>query len=399
MKTEQLIAEAQESHMNTYARFPVVLAKAAGTKVWDVDGKEYTDFLSGIGALNLGHCPPRVIDAFCAQARKLGHVSNLFYTQPQIDLAAKLARLGGGLCFFGNSGAEANEGALKLARRWAKLNVSPDKTGYVSALKSFHGRTLATLAATGQPDKNRLFEPLPDGFKHVPLNDIDALDEAIDDRICAVVLEVIQGESGVWPATAQYLQAARRLCDERQTLLVFDEVQTGMGRTGEFFAFEHYGVKPDIVTLAKSLAGGFPIGAMVAQPAVAAAFGPGDHGSTFGGGPPVCAAALAAIDMLESDGLIDRAKLVGDFFKDRLNALSDETGAITDVRGLGLMIGVSLKKPIARRLVEDLLGRGFIVNNVGDDILRFLPPLIIEEAEIDELIEALTATLEVADGG
>jgi len=390
----ELIAKAEQFHMNTYARFPVVFAKAAGTKVWDVDGKEYTDFLSGIGALNLGHCPPKVVDAFCAQARQLGHVSNLFYTKPQIELAARLGGLGGGRVFFANSGAEANEGALKLARRWGKTNFSPEKTGYVTALNSFHGRTLATLAATGQPEKNRLFEPLPAGFKHVPFDDIAALAAAVDDKTCAVMLEVVQGESGVWPASADYLAAVRRLCDERHVLLIFDEVQTGFGRTGKFFAYQHFNVRPDIITMAKSLAGGFPIGAIIARDEVAAAFNPGDHGSTFGGGPPVCAAALAALDVLSVDGLVERAATVGEYFRARLEALAEETGAIEEVRGLGLMLGLTLKSAGARRVVAALLDKGFIINSVGSSILRFLPPLIITEAEINAMLAALKEVLE-----
>lgn len=380
--------------MNTYARFPIVFAKAAGTKVWDVDGKEYTDFLSGLGALNLGHCPPKVIDALCAQARQLGHVSNLFYTKPQIELAARLGKLGGGRVFFANSGAEANEGALKLARRWGKINFTPEKTGYVTALNSFHGRTMATLAATGQPEKNRSFEPLPPGFKHVPFDDIAALDAAVDEKTCAVMLEVVQGESGVWPASPDYLAAVRRICDERRVLLIFDEVQTGFGRTGKFFAYQHSGVRSDIITMAKSLAGGFPIGAVIAREEVAAAFSPGDHGSTFGGGPAVCAAALAALDVLTDDRLVERSATVGDYFRGRLESLAEETGAIEDVRGLGLMLGLTLKSADARQVVVAMLDKGFIINNVGSSILRFLPPLIITEEEINAMLAALREVLE-----
>lgn len=380
--------------MNTYARFPIVFAKAAGTKVWDVAGKEYTDFLSGLGALNLGHCPPKVIDAFCTQARQLGHVSNLFYTKPQMELAARLGKLGGGRVFFANSGAEANEGALKLARRWGKINFSPEKTGYVTALNSFHGRTMATLAATGQPEKNRSFEPLPPGFKHVTFDDIAALDAAVDEKTCAVMLEVVQGESGVWPASAGYLAAVRRLCDERRVLLIFDEVQTGFGRTGKFFAYQHSGVRPDIITMAKSLAGGFPIGAVIAREEVAAAFSPGDHGSTFGGGPAVCAAALAALDVLTDDRLVERSAAVGDYFRGRLESLAAETGVIEDVRGLGLMLGLTLKSADARQVVIAMLDKGFIINSVGSNILRFLPPLIITEGEINAMLAALREVLE-----
>ncbi len=391
---DNIIEQTQQFHMNTYARFPIVFEKGAGTQLWDSAGKAYTDFLAGIGALNLGHCPKEVVDAFCSQAHRLGHVSNLFYTRPQSELAARLGRLGGGKVFFANSGAEANEGALKLARRWGKLNFEREKTSCVSALNSFHGRTLATLAATGQPEKNRLFEPLPAGFKQVPFNDIDALSAAVDNTTCAVLLEVVQGESGVWPATAEYLAAARRLCDEHGALLVFDEVQTGLGRTGKLFAFEHFDIRPDIFTLAKSLAGGFPIGAVLARDDVAAAFSPGDHGSTFGGGPAVCAAALAALDKLEDGKLIEGSVALGELLRARLNSLA---GKVAEVRGLGLMVGVTLKTGHARETVRAMLGKGFIINNVGDNILRFLPPLIITEDEIDAMAGALAECLEEAD--
>jgi acetylornithine/N-succinyldiaminopimelate aminotransferase len=392
--SEQVISAADKFHMNTYARFPVVFVKAEGTKVWDANGKEYTDFLSGIGTLNLGHCPKKVVDAFCRQARELGHVSNLFYTGPQAAAAARLGELGGGKVFFANSGAEANEGALKLARRWGKINFSEQKTNYVTALKSFHGRTLTTLAATGQPEKGRFFEPLPSGFKHVPFNDIDALSAAVDDKTCAVMLEVVQGEGGVWPASLDYLRAVRKLCDDRRTLLIFDEVQTGMGRTGKFFAYEHFDIRPDIVTLAKSLAGGFPVGALIARDEIAQAFVPGDHATTFGGGPATCAAILAVLEVLKDDQLIERAATVGEYLRTRLETLAEKNGLIEDVRGLGLMVGLTLKAGSARRIVIEMLEKGFIINSVGDNTLRFLPPLIISIAEIDAMLAALRETLE-----
>ncbi len=398
MTTDELVAKAEQFNMKTYNRFPIVFAKSSGTKLWDVDGKEYTDFLSGIGVLNLGHSPAKVIDAFCTQVRQLGHISNLFYSEPQIELAAKLSSIaGGGRCFFANSGAEANEGAIKLARRWGK-NISPEKTEIVTALKSFHGRTLATLAATGQPEKSELFAPLPPGFKHVTFNSIAEISKAIDEKTCAVMLEVVQGESGVWPATLEYLLEVRRLCDKHGALLIFDEIQTGIGRTGKLLAAEHFDVKPDIITLAKGLAGGFPIGAIVAADNVAAIFKPGEHGSTFGGGPAICAAALANIDAIEKEGLCERALEIGQFFISRLKALGDATNMIEDIRGIGLMIGITLSQPIARPVVEDMLNKGFIIINVGDKYLRFLPPLIITKAEIDDLVAALKKSLEANRG-
>jgi predicted acetylornithine/succinylornithine family transaminase len=376
-------------HMGTYARLPIVAAKAAGARLWDVEGREYIDFLAGLGAVNMGHGRAEVIDAFCRQARELDHISNLFYSPAQIRLAEKLAEKTGGLCFFANSGAEANEGALKLARRWAKENVGPEKTNFVTTLGSFHGRTLATLAATGQPEKIAPFAPPMPGFAHVPYNDLDALAETLDDTVCAVMLESIQGEGGVWPADPDYLTEVRRLCDERRVLLIMDEVQTGVGRTGRFFGFEHYGITPDIVTLAKSLANGFPIGAFIAKPEIAAAFKPGDHGSTFGGNAPVCAGALAVLDVLEKDGLAERAADMGGYFRDQLRRAADETGALTEITGLGLMIGATLKEGGARNTALALLEKGFIINNIGDTRLRFLPPLIISKEDIDNLVEAL----------
>ncbi len=383
----------RQAHINTYARLPIVLERAAGTKLWDIDGKEYTDFLSGLGAVNLGHCRAEVVNAVCDQARRLDHVSNLFYSPVQIELASRLAEKTGGRCFFANSGAEANEGALKLARRWGKKTHGPNKTGVVSALGSFHGRTLATLTATGQPAKSEPFAPLPSGFSYVPFNDLEALESALDETVCTVLLEPIQGEGGVWPADPEYLAGARRLCDERGALLIFDEVQTGVARTGRFFAAEYADVEPDIVTMAKSLANGFPIGAFIAKPEVADAFGPGDHGSTFGGGAPICAGALATLDIVDSEDLAGRAAKTGAHFRNGLAALGEETGRLKNIRGLGLMVGVTTERPEARALASALLEKGFIINNIGDEYLRFLPPLTITTTEIDTMLAALKKEL------
>ncbi len=383
------IALDREVHLSTYARLPVVLERAEGTRLWDINGQEYVDFLAGLGAVNLGHARPEVIEAVSNQARQLDHVSNLFYSPVQLELAARLAQLVGGRCFFANSGAEANEGALKLARRWGIKNFGAKKSGFITALGSFHGRTLATLTATGQPAKSALFAPLPTGFKHVPFNDLPAMEAALDETVCAVMLELIQGEGGVWPAKADYLAGVRQLCDERQVLLIFDEVQTGMGRTGPFLASEQAAVEPDITTLAKSLANGFPIGALVAKPTVADAFEPGDHGSTFGGGSPICAGALAVLDIMDSAGLKEQVAALGAYFCKQLTKLGTETGQLKDVRGAGLMIGVTTAQTNARAITLALLEQGFVINNIGDDCLRFLPPLVITEAEIDALLTAL----------
>ncbi len=383
-----------EVHMHTYVRKPVLFVRGQGMRLYDDEGREYLDFVSGIGAVNLGHAHPLVASAVSAQMAKLVHVSNLYHVEHRDELAEQLVGLFGSQAraFFCNSGAEANEGAIKLARKWA-LENKPGATRVVSALRSFHGRTLATLAATGQPSKQDSFRPLPRGFSHVALNDIEALDEALDEEVCAVLLEPVQGEGGVWPCTPEYLAAARRLCDERRALLMFDEVQTGCHRTGPAFAFQGYGVTPDVITLAKSLANGLPIGAIVARAAVADAFSPGDHGSTFGGGPVVCAAARATLCALEDERLGANAVSVGELLSQGLEGVAARSGAIADVRSRGLMVGASLSAPIAPAVVSDALGEGLVLNNVGDDILRFLPPLVCTSSEVDTLSNTLEEVL------
>ncbi|MCI0347685.1 MAG: aminotransferase class III-fold pyridoxal phosphate-dependent enzyme, partial [Chloroflexi bacterium] len=293
MTFDELREREAATHMQVYGRQPVAFARGEGVRLWDVDGREYLDFVAGIAVMSVGHSHPTVVAAVREQAAALTHVSNLYYTEPQIILAERLHELlGWGRAFFGNSGAEANECAMKLARRWQRSNGRPARAGVVAALGSFHGRTVATLAATGQPGKHEPFAPLPPEFvHHVPFNEADALDAALTDEIGALLLEVVQGEGGINPATPEYLKAARELCDERGVLLIFDEVQTGLGRTGRWFGFQHSGVVPDVVTLAKALGGGLPIGACVAREDVADAFRPGDHATTFGGGPVPCAAA------------------------------------------------------------------------------------------------------------
>lgn len=384
------IAELDKAYvMKTYARLPVAFVKGRGTRLWDDEGREYLDFLAGLGVVNAGHCHPLVVEAIKKQTEKLMHVSNLFYFENQASLAKKLSELvGGGICFFGNSGAEANEGAIKLTRRYAN-SVDSGRFEIITAYRSFHGRTMKILAATGQPEKQRPFEPLPPGFVHVPLNNLAALEAAITNKTCAIMLEPIQGEGGVYPCDLGYLREVRRLCDERDILLILDEVQTGVGRTGRFFAYRHYGIEPDIVTLAKGLANGLPVGVVIAKEKVAGFFGPGDHGSTFGGGPVVTAAAIATLNAIEGDRLIENAAEVGDYFKSQLSELAEKKG-LKDVRGRGLMLAIELAEPRAKETVNDLLfKRRIVANAIGDSIIRFLPPLCATRSEVDEVIDAL----------
>jgi acetylornithine aminotransferase len=381
--------------MQTYARKPVMFVRGDGMRLFDDTGAEYLDFVSGIGAVNLGHAHPAVAASVAEQMSKLVHVSNLFYVEHRAELACDVVRLlGGGMrVFFANSGAEAAEGAIKLARRWAS-DAKPGATRIVTAERSFHGRTLAALAATGQPSKQEAFAPLPPGFSHVPLNDITALDDALDETVAAFMLEVVQGEGGVWPASPEYLAAAERLCRERSVLFVLDEVQTGFFRTGPAFAHQAFGLTPDIVTLAKAMANGLPIGAVVAREEVAAAFRPGDHGSTFGGGPVVCAAGRATIAALEAERLGERAIESGAYLQSSLAALAEGAGAISGVRGAGLMVACSLSRPVAAEISALALARGCVVNHIGADILRFLPPLVCGSSEIDTLCAALADSFE-----
>jgi acetylornithine/N-succinyldiaminopimelate aminotransferase len=387
--------------MQTYARKPVLFVRGEGMRLYDDEGREYLDFVSGIGAVNLGHAHPAVASALCDQASRLLHVSNLFYTEHRGELAEKVAGLlaanGGSEArdwrlFFANSGTEASEGAIKLARRWAGAH-KPGAHTVVTAERSFHGRTLAALAATGQPSKQEAFAPLPAGFVHVPLNDIAALDAVVDGTVAAVFLEVVQGEGGVWPCSVAYLEAARRICDERNCLLMLDEVQTGFFRTGPAFAFQSFGITPDVVTLAKGMANGVPIGAVAGRGSAASALIPGDHGSTFGGGPLATAAGLATVDALVDERVGENALAVGEYLRTGLRGVADSSGAIGDVRGAGLMVGATLKNPIAADVAVEALARGVVLNNIGADIVRLLPPLVCSHAEVDTLLKVLSDIL------
>jgi acetylornithine/N-succinyldiaminopimelate aminotransferase len=374
---------------NTYKRFPIVITRGKGCNLWDAEGKQYTDFVSGIAVCNLGHAHPRVAAALSKQAEILLHVSNLYYTGPQTELAVKLTENSfADRVFFCNSGAEANEAAIKLARKHFKDKGQIGRYRIISMEQSFHGRTMATLSATGQEKIRKGFEPLLEGFDHIPFNDIGAMRKAISPSTCAVLLEPIQGEGGVRCPDPEYLESVRRLCDERDVLLIFDEIQTGMGRTGKLFAYEHFGVEPDIMTLAKALANGLPIGAMLATEAVAEAFGPGSHASTFGGTPIVTAASLEVVKILMEENVVHHCAKMGDYFKERLSWLKSRRHSIADIRGMGLLLGMKLKiegEPVVKSCME----KGFLINCIQGNILRFVPPLIIEEEDIDALVACL----------
>jgi acetylornithine/N-succinyldiaminopimelate aminotransferase len=391
MEIKKLLEDSARYLMNTYNRFPVVLRKGRGMKVWSSDGKEYLDFVGGIAVNCLGHCHPKVVVAIQKQAQRLIHVSNYYHIEPQIKLAKLLVENSfADKVFFCNSGAEANEAAIKLARRYFREQVGVNRFGVVTALNSFHGRTLATISATGQPRFKAGFEPLVPGFSHVEFNDIDAVDKAITKETCAVMIEPIQGEGGVKIPDPDYLRDLRELCDRHEILLILDEVQTGIGRTGKFFAYEHYGVTPDIMTLAKGLGGGVPIGAMLATDKVAAGFEPGTHASTFGGNPLVCAAAVAALEVLLEDGFVlDQCRRMGKYFQKGLEELKKEFPSIVaDVRGMGLMIGMELTRD-GGPIVKACMDKGLLINCTAGNVLRFIPPLIVTEKEIDHLIDAL----------
>ncbi len=395
MLTEELMQGARQYLMDTYARYPLALVRGQGTKVYDVEGREYLDFLAGVAVNVLGHCHPKVTLALQQQAQHLVHTSNLFYTEPQVKLAQALVdRSFADKVFFCNSGAEANEAAIKLARRWAHEKDGAGRYEIVSMLNSFHGRTLATLTATGQEKVQKGFEPLPEGFRYVPFNDVEALSKAVTSRTAGILVEIIQGEGGVRVATPAFLKACRDISRERGALLILDEVQTGVGRTGRLFAYEHFGVTPDVMTLAKGLGGGVPIGACLATDAVAKSFTPGSHASTFGGNPLVCTAALAVLDViLEDQDILGRCVRLGEYFLKGLQELQGRCPAVTDVRGLGLLIGVEVTLD-ARELVHDLRKRGILANATGERVLRFVPPLIVTTAEIDRVVVTLGDVIE-----
>ena len=385
---------ADKYMFQTYGRFPVTLVRGEGCRVWDEEGKEYLDFVGGIAVCALGHSSPIVTGALEEQSRKLVHVSNLYYTLPQVDLARLLVENSfADRVFFCNSGAEANEAAIKLARRYANEISGTGKHLIISMDNSFHGRTMATLSATGQARIQAGYEPLLEGFRFVPFNDLDRLEQTLDESVCAVIVEPIQGEGGVVCPDPGYLKGVRKLCSERKAALIFDEVQVGMGRTGRLFCHEHYGVTPDIMTLAKALGNGLPIGAMLSTEELGRAFGPGSHATTFGGTPLVTAVSTAVLRNILEEGLLEHCTEVGNYFKERLEELGRKHSVIREVRGLGLILGVELSTPGAP-VVTACREEGFLIVCAHENVLRFVPPLIVEKDEIDRLVGTLDRILD-----
>ena len=390
MQTDETIGLFKKYVIANYTRTPVVFVRGEGSRLWDADGKRYLDLFPGWGVSILGHCHPAVADAVAAQARILMHMPNNFYSEPQGLLARHISEKSfGGQCFFCNSGAEAIEGAVKLAR----LATEERRYKIVTMANSFHGRTLSAVAATGQPKYHKGLAPLPAGFVHVPFADAGAVADAADDETCAVLVEPAQGEGGVNLPTPGYLDDLRRICDERGVLLIFDEVQTGVGRTGDWFAGNRYGVTPDIMTLAKGLGSGFPIGALVAKAEVAKHLVPGTHASTFGGNPLAMAAGCAVFDVIEKGDLLENVKAQGAYILERFCALRERFKTIRDVRGVGLMIGMELDRP-AGPVVANMLENGVVANATHDTVVRLLPAYNITREEIDEGIEVLEKALE-----
>ena len=390
---EAIYAKDAAGYLPVFNRYKIVLDHGEGVYVFDNNGRKYIDFLAGIAVNVLGHAYAPLVKTIAEQAGRMIHCSNLYYTQTQADAAERLVRLTGlGKAFFANSGAEANEGAIKIAHKYAHAK-DPEKSQIITAWHSFHGRTLATLTATGQPKYHEGFGPLPEGFDYVHYGNIEELEKMMSAKTCAVLLETIQGEGGVHVPTAEYLKRVRELCDEHGALLIFDEIQCGMGRTGKMFAYEHFGVQPDIVTLAKGLAGGVPIGAFIVTDEVAGAFHAGDHGTTFGGNPLACAAANVVLDTVQKEGILGHVDKVGAYFREKLEGFQKKYPAlIKEVRGMGLLLGMELSIE-GRGIVNECLEHGAIINCTAGNVLRFVPPLIVKEAHIDELCAILEPIL------
>jgi len=388
-KRDEIIELYNKYVMPTYSQ-SLALVRGKGTKVWDADGKVYLDFMSGISVCNVGHCNPKVVEAIRKQAGILVHCSNLYYSENQALLAEKLSGLAlHGKCFFCNSGAEANEALIKLARLWGHKK---GKYQVITMKNSFHGRTLATAAATGQDKIQKGFEPMPEGFSYAEYNNIDSVASLVTDKTAAVMIEAVQGEGGIIPATNEFMKAVRALCDEKGLLMLCDEVQCGMARTGKWFAFQESAVEPDAFSLAKSLGNGYPIGAIVSNEKLSDVFQPGKHASTFGGTPLACAAALATIEVIEEEGLIEKARRAGDLFKEGLEAFVEKYEHVKEVRGRGLMLGLVLDQP-AKSIAEKLMDMGLLTLATAEKVIRFLPPLNVSDDEIEEALDILNDVL------
>ena len=389
-----LKAKEKQYIINTYNRQPdstPFIRRGEGIYVWDESGNRYLDFVSGLAVNNLGHCHPRVVEAVCRQAEKLMHISNLYYTEPQIRLAETLVKHSAAdKVFFCNSGAEANEAAIKLARKYGKGKRGAGTHEMITAMRSFHGRTLAAITATAQPKYHQGFEPMVTGFHYAEFNNLASFAALVNEHTCAIMVEPVQGEGGVHAATPEFLQGLRKLCDDHQLLLIFDEVQCGMGRTGKLFAYEHYGVEPDVFTLAKALGGGLPIGVMAVKGEAADTLVPGDHASTFGGNPVTCAAANAFLDVVLENGFLTQVEKMGAYFMEKLRAL-DYPGSV-EVRGLGLILGLEIEGD-GTKIARDCQEKGLLINCIGGKTLRFLPPLIVEEEHIDAAVTVLQKAL------
>ncbi|UII29500.1 aspartate aminotransferase family protein [Fulvivirga maritima] len=387
---EELYQQDKNNYLPTFKRFPLAFAKGKGSRLWDVEGKEYIDMLAGIAVCNVGHSHPKVVEAVQKQAAELMHISNFFVTLPQVELSKKLKEISGlDHVFITNSGAESVEGAIKVARKYAHKHGRGGEV--ISMTKSFHGRTLGTIA-TGQAKYQQGFEPIPTGFKQVEFNNLEALKSTISQETAAIILEPVQGEGGINPVDKDYLQAIREICTEEKIALIFDEVQCGIGRTGKWFAKDHYGVQPDVMTLAKGLGGGFPIGAFVCDSKISDAINYGDHGTTFGGNPLACSSALATLSVIEEENLLDAATEKGAWVKAEFEKMKAEHGEIKYIRGLGLMIGIELSQPAAP-VVKLLLEKGIIANATADTVLRLVPSLNIPEEDLKQVVEEIEKCL------
>lgn len=391
----EIFEQGNKYLMSTYSRLPVVFVKAKMQYLWDAEGSKYLDFIAGYGCLNVGHSNKFVVNALKQQIGKIIQPSNIYFNQSQVKLAKKLCEITefGEKVFFANSGTESIEGAIKLARKYSADKYNSFRYEIISFEKSFHGRTLGALAATAQPEKQKLFEPLLAGFKYAVLNDISSVSKLINENTCAILLEPVQGEGGVYPADKKFMEWLRNICNEKNILLILDEIQTGFGRTGKMFAYKNYNIYPDILVVAKSLGGGMPIGAIISTEKISDSFGPGTHGSTFGGNAAACVAGLAVIDYLIENNLPGKSMKLGQYFLKKLMQIKKKYAVVKEIRGAGLMIGMEFNKPVAEKLVKGALYDKIVINKVSSSTLRFLPPLIITKKNIDRLVKWLDVNI------